>query len=540
MPPTRCLYIDDQERDRATGITPTLRQAFTEAFRFARLDVDAHDFDEGERVLHAHGGDYDLIVIDVYEERDGKIEIRGFQLIREASSTTDAAVIGISQFSDTGAEAISAGAHAFVHKDALRRAHGPSHLSDQMRQAVKSAGVSVKPETEITLDYDQDDVRLAAVIDRIGEDHLLALLAQIAAPTPERVKLNYVRGGLSGAIVLHWEYSGSYGKQELLLKVSRDWGRMLSEERAWQEARFGQVLVPAPTHGLVEAGGWYALAPKFRRGVTLTDWLCHSDKASTAEAIAAALDELFGDGGLSEVAASSSVERPNDRPSDVVAAGLLTLHRSANIALAMSELKPLLARHVPDEITRLELARRLLRSGMIADIDAAAVPRGSYLVRCHGDLHGRNVLVDSRNHVVLLDPADSAMLHWSADWARLTVDLLLSGIASDPRAHEWALIGSWRAAADALVRGAAVPETEALPVPARTAVNWLRTEAPPLFTGVGDGVPSEWELRLGLTAELLRGSYRREELPAPLRVVALVAALDGIEAAAEELPARDD
>ena len=354
------------------------------------------------------------------------------------------------------------------------------------------------------------------------------------------MKLSYVRGGLSGAIVIHWEYTNHYGKQEFLLKVSRDQGRMLAEERAWKEAHFGQLLIPAPTHELVEAGGWYALAPKFRRGVTLTDWLCNGDKVPSDDAVRKALDELFGDGGLSEVAATSSTERPEDRPSSVVAAGLLTLRRSANIGLAIRELTPLLARHTPDEISRLDLARRLLRSGTIAAVDAAAVPRGSYLVRCHGDLHGRNVLVDSRDHVILLDPADSAMLHWSADWARLTVDLFLSGIASDPRAHEWALLESWREAAGRLVRGDAIAETEALPLPARTAVNWLRIEAPLLFTGVGNGVPNEWELRLSLTAELLRGCYRREELSAPLRLVALVAALDGIEASAHVLPARRD
>ena len=184
MPPTRCLYIDDQERDRVIGITPILKQAFKGAFRFARLDVDALDFDEGERALRERGHDYALVVIDVYEERDGKNEIRGFQLIREATSSTHAAVIGISQVSGAGAEAMSAGAHVFVQKDALRRAHGLSLLTSQLLQAVKSAGVSVKPEAEIVPEYDHDDLQLASVIDRIGEDHLLALLVQIAEPTP--------------------------------------------------------------------------------------------------------------------------------------------------------------------------------------------------------------------------------------------------------------------------------------------------------------------------------------------------------------------
>lgn len=536
MPPTHCLYIEDQERDRVQAITPMLKKAFREAFRFAQLDVAAVNFDEGEGVLHERGNEFDVIVIDVYDRQDdGELEIRGFPLIREAARTTDAAVIAISQVPDAGAEALDAGAHVFVQKDALRRAHGLEYLTSQIRNALQAARVRPKPETAIQLDYELDDVRLAALIDHIGEDNLVALLAQIPEATPERVKLNYIRGGLSGAIVLHWEYLDSYGKHEFLLKTSRDHGRMVAEERAWKDAHFGQLLVPAPSHKLVDAGGWYALAPKFRRGVMMTDWLCSTD-APNADAVVKALDELFGDGGLSEVARGSGVPRPEDRPSDVVAAGLLTLRRSANIIVAMSELMPLIDRHQPDATPRLELARKLLRSGAISDVDRGAVPRGSYVVRCHGDLHGRNVLVGSRENVVLLDPADSAMLHWSADWARLTIDLLLSGIASDPRAHEWDDVTQWRAAVKALVRGETLPETPALPEPARVAVDWLRAEAPSLFSGIGEGVPQEWELRLGLTAELLRGSYRREELPAPIRVSALVAALDAIEATAERVP----
>jgi hypothetical protein len=220
------------------------------------------------------------------------------------------------------------------------------------------------------------------------------------------------------------------------------------------------------------------------------------------------------------------------RPTEAIRDSSLGLHRGARLLLAVSELGDLARHHAGADKELIERVTRFVRFGRFGPIDSEDPARGTWHVRAHGDLHVRNVLVDSYHHVTLLDPANVDRAHWAVDWARLTADILLSSLSSRIEAYEWHLLKDWRELTGTVSCLEKLEETDLLSPRSTAAINWMTRERERIFAGVGEGLPIDWEIQLAFATELLRGAYRVDSLPPAIRVLALVAGADALEIAA--------
>lgn len=548
MPPTYALYIDDDASDQGSYIG-NLQEALDRAYPYADFKLEAVDFADGRARLENEGDRYKVAFIDVLQKReDGVVERDGLSLMELAMDRRVAVVAISARPSEVGIDVERIGVRATAVKGQLAADHRREQLQRKIKLALRDASIAIQPANEVKLEG-TDDVRVAAIVHQVREENLVPLIFDVCDATPEQIGLRYVRPGLSGAVVLHVEYVADGARHELLLKLTRDEEQARDEFAAYRTVRsFTQLMSPPHLVDRIhDEGGWHALAMGFKYGSSLTDWLITNPDEGR---VGRTLGQLFLADGLSDVYASSDPSREDEPPTRCLHETVLKVGRHARIRLALEELEPLLHRRVeagqldPASGRRADEIRTFLVSSRIGELDEEKLPGRARRVLSHGDLHGRNVLVDVHDRAVLLDPTDIAPQHWAADWARMTVDLLLSGLAVDPRAHEWDLLPWWRTTADAVVRDRALPsgneppDGDPLPAGVRSALGWLRAQVPQIFSAI-DGLPVEWELRLALAIELMRGTYRRESLPTQVRVLALLAAGDALQAAAEAVPQDD-
>jgi hypothetical protein len=542
MPKTKCLYIDDDPADWSTGVGDPVADAFKAQFSHAQLEIKGVDFAEGERRLRdGEPEDWDLIMIDIFDKSGDEPRTRGYYLIELAVERSEAVVIAISAEDTAVTDAESTPAHGSIFKPRISEPSGRKYLRSRLQEAIRVKGFYVRPLHEVTVTYDRSDVRLEAVISSVGQDRLSALVASLCDATLTHLGVEYVRAGLSGASVVNCECITETGRRRLLVKLSRDGHKMEHEAAAWGRIdHFGQVPFPGNLvkRGVVNAGGWYALATTFHAGETLTTWLVGPDgcAASAPQDAERLLRQLFGDDMFPDVYAGSAQMDQSVHASEAVRDDLLGITRRARVRIAMDELRPLLSvqkYNIADGDQAFDSVERFLLSGVIADKDVLALPHGAWRVQSHGDLHGRNILVQPEGTAKVLDPADATMQHWAGDWSRLLVDIFLSGLAASPESYDFAHMMAWRDRVRALVRGEGGDVTPLMSSGAEASIAWLRANAQNIFGRIDESLPTEWELRLALGVELLRGSYRREELPPPLRLLGLLAGADALQASAE-------
>jgi hypothetical protein len=546
MPETICLYIDDQPEDWSTGVGNPVADAFKAQYPHARLRIHGVDFDEGERrIREGEAGRYDLILIDIFDKSGTTPRTRGYGLIELAVEMTDAAVIAISAEEAAVTDAERTSAHGWISKPRISEANGRQYLKARLADAVRVRGLYIRPLHDFEVDYQHSDLRLEAVISSIGEDRLSALVASLCDATLTGLTVEYVRAGLSGASVMNCLCTTDTGQRRLLVKASRDGHKMEREAEAWGRVNeFGQVPFPGNLvkDSVVNAGGWYGLATTFHAGKTLTDWLAGPRAVATSggEDAERLVRQLFSAEMFPEAYASTAQFGKKLQPSEVVRDDLLGINRRARVRIAMDELRPLLTvekHRIAGGAEAFRTVERFLQSGVVGGLDVEDLPAGAWRVRSHGDLHGRNVLVQPEVTAKVLDPADARMQHWAGDWSRLIVDMFLSGLATSTDSYDFASMAVWRDASGTIVRDETAGDAPLVSTAIHAAIGWLRSNAATIFGRIDPALPTEWELRLALGVELLRGSYRREELAPPLRLLGLLAGADALHAAAEAVEA---
>lgn len=551
MPKLRCLYLDDNSEDRTWRVAESLEEAVPARYKYATMKLEAEGFEEGRRRLRTNPDAYQLLVIDLLERvQDGDKSVErevGQADIRWARSHCNAAVLAISRDAEL-LERIEPEVHATVLK--ARIPHDPRYLPDMVKQALERADIEVPIDAEFEVEWDDKDLRLSTVVHTIGKQTLRYFVASLYGRTPVRAEFRYVRAGLSGANVLHFTLvgqdpdDGRAFTRDMLLKASRDGASIRAEYAAWDHAHsnFPVELLPhARRTELTQSRGWHGFASALVDGVTLTDWLASG--AQEDDAVERVFDGLFLSAGLSRHYLGAKAEK-RERAEAMLARNLMTLGRKARVLEAIDQLRPLVEYHPPHDTGSVEFVKAYVIDGL---------PRSSKWgvpaieVLSHGDLHGRNVLVTQRTQAILLDPADVAWQHWAADWGRLIIDLLLSGLSEQIAAYDWRHLAAWREFVAAVVVGGPIDdhvrcdccddESRLLSLAFTEAVRWLRNNAEAVFKPLHHTLPSEWELRLALAIELLRGSYRLIELPPPVRALSLLAAADALRASEAEMPA---
>ena len=214
-------------------------------------------------------------------------------------------------------------------------------------------------------------------------------------------------------------------------------------------------------------------------------------------------------------------------PVTVIKRSLLTTHRLVRITAALDELEPLIRRHSANP--SLELIRRFLGAGELGKVSRLNTNKRTSVCMQHGDMHGSNVLVVSsgaKHRPKLIDYANIARLPWPTDIVRFLVDVAISCLDAGEEGYEWGIINNWSSLLPVLTLtkdhfgdGFTSPTNAA----AKAAVSWISRS---LFEAVSipDTAPHRFEYLLALAIELMRVSYRKEELPPSKRAFGLVAA----------------
>jgi hypothetical protein len=533
----RAIYVEDDEKERLdVGLLGTLTDCWNTYSPHGPIQIEALDFPEARRRLQAVPDAVQLYIVDVLDARSTTQPKPGLQFIEQARRHSKAAIVAISEKPEELDGARNQGANDAISKVSISTA---SHRMtyDRLLKALREAGVSLGQLDHIVVDWDVDDMQISSVADTIGKEAVKELLAELVPGISGEVRLHFVRPGLSGAVVVHCECALDPavrpGKTHVILKASRDRESMKAELARWPETmRFRSALFPALAHDALGSGdGWHALAITHFSGLTLTSWLHKGQDTTDVERV---LSQLWLEDGLARVYADSSPKKEEGRPTAAIRDGTLGLGRRARVAAMCERLGPLARRHAGATDETFALVGGFLRHGTFAGIDADEPPSGCWLVRSHGDLHGRNLLVNRHGTVMVIDPASIDARHWAIDYARLTVDILLAALAQDPEGHEWDLMVQWLELAGSLVAGEPSANTDVLPPRVAAALDWLADKRNEIFAGVGtDGtLPIAWELELAIAAELLRAVYRVEELPSPVRVLGLAAGAAALQTSA--------
>lgn len=533
---TKALVVDDELAERSS-ITLTLEDAFHDVYEGCSVEVEAVDFEDATKLIRQDPNAFDLVVVDIIEKREGKPDSTpGIGLIDKLGKKSDAVIIAISEKSEELAKA--KGAHAAVLKQQLR--DGAGHMEEQLQRAFEMAGRTPRLAHPVKLIWDEESFALAATVELIGEERLGWLMSRLCQHKPTEIDVGFVRAGLSGAHVVHcFCHVADELDQEFLLKISRDGDASRQELTAWREISTSTLFPPLAADRVEQIDGWNAIAIVYQNGMTLTEWLS-AEKPPSDDRVVSELKHLLLDGGLSTQYKRSHKPREKERPSEVMLKETLNLGRAARVLTAKDQVLELVDLFVPgaDSAAVGEVVERFIRNGNLPNRGKETLPPGSVVVRVHGDLHGRNIVVGKEQQSVLIDPSEKVDAHPAMDWARLLVDVVLMGFASSPESHGWERMQQWRDLVAGLVRGTEAPDGDLLPHAAALAANWLRANTAVIFEKLGEQAPDEWELRLALAVELLRAVPRAEVLPMPVRVLALVAAVDALEAAAETAPQK--
>lgn len=539
MKEVRCLFWDDEDEQDRKRYEGWLRRAWDRLGTGVPIEVRSFQSpEEVSREISSNIDKYDLFVADIYygpEEDDP----RGLHLISEARANGSLAIVALTRGEDEK-DARNAGADEFVSKLVIsRRDYDLSNLGSVLLTALRKRGYEPLPTEKIKLIVDSDDLPLGAVMETLGRENLVSLVLKILRPRMCSVmSVGFIRPGLSGAIVLRieCELEVEQGKapegRSLLIKASRDRSQLDAEvmRRRDVETFPSGLFVPFLLGDVVDSGGWHAIGANFQAAAkTLVDWL--GVRQSKAE-IELAMRTLFLEGGLGDIYKRSILD-PDTRP-NVAIWSLLAIQRRARILLAVKELGPLAEKYGLGFYEERLIINFISDARRIGDLNEEEVSRGVRYCRCHGDLHGRNILIlEGRVSSMLVDPANIRQLHWASDVARLCVDLIVSVMDKGMSSFEWEQdrIRHWLLLCDHFIQGelTSLREDEADGV--RVALQWVRLNLEKIFgKEILQGL-FEAEFRLTLAVEFLRAAYREQDLPGPKRTLGLVAGCLALRAA---------
>jgi len=539
MDEVRCLYFEDDPNQRSR-YTEWIERAWNKLKTGIPITIIPSESPEAAiNQLRQAPIKFHLFVADILVGTGDTAQALGLSAITYAREDNHNLAIVALSMGNGGFEqrALNAGANEYVSKQYLIDNPRENLLGEKILKALRDCGhepTSSKPETLL---FDEDDFPLNSLIETIGKDNVVNFTVRILNQTCGEIRPSFIRAGLSGASVLKvdcaYEITESGIKRQehpsILLKISPN-SESLSNETSkdiseFPEGLFIRFIADKP----IKSGSWYAIASKFKvEGKTFLDWLSRSNVPS--ERVEDALNSLFleNDRGLREVyqqAGRSDKERPN-----IVLWNILSLGRRARIRQALDEFKSLADRYTPSNIFDERLIIDFIKSKRIDELNEEDIQKGTSYCLSHGDLHGRNILIGKSFKGYLIDPANIERLHWAADIARLSVDLIVSGWDIGDESYQWNKMAEWLDLSQAFIRGQIPTDEDELDSNGRirTALNWLRVNLPAIHAIDNVRLKPEWEFRLALAVEFMRAAYRQQDLPAPKRVLGIISACQAL------------
>jgi hypothetical protein len=541
-----CLYLEDEPASQET-YRELIELAWESQNTGIHLKLDL--VESPEKAIHelrANPQKYGLFIADLLFGPTGQDDrgLMAIEVAKQVNSKIAVLAFSITDKNTLAETAKSKGADDFYSK-LLLTGKGPSlaSLGATLVRLVSKKQPELIPITPIKQETYQGDLQLAAVIEVIGPEVVSRLVAKVVQSPCAEIRPFFVRAGLSGASVIRVDCSlevddqNPYVVQSLLLKISRDEKQIsseLSKIAALREFPSGS-FIPFAEKSVVNSGEWYAIAVEYKNALTLLDWLIK--ETNDRDTIERSLKTLFLGGGLASVY-SRFRRREGTKPTTFIWETALNPSRRARIQLASEELFTLATTHGAFARPAREMLENFVRSRRLGDIDEERVDFGVSVCTSHGDLHGRNILIDENNHPSLIDPANIDTLHWAADVARLIVDLIVSGWDVGDKSHEWEKLIEWVDLSRSVVRGdigAYVDDGESSNSRIYMALRWLREKLWEIHKVKDNAEKPEWEFKLALAVEFMRAAYRLQDLPSPKRVLGLIAASEALGQAAANL-----
>jgi CheY-like chemotaxis protein len=448
------------------------------------------------------------------------------------------------------------------HSDFKERHGGPADVSlmkyemrdsstwplSKIAQKIDAHLISIGRKGAGATNYRQDDVGIMSVLEEVGHD------AQHSPPDVEGARIlrslafdcldglvdqdrdltiEFLAAGRSGANVCKLDFDGANQPREsFVLKFGLDEGALKKELSRNAEAV--RVLGQSPLMSIVgklgsHKGGHRAITANFASSTSnnvmaLRKWLISAaspSQAATAaqELLSDQLRPLFESAKAGEVAVDNWISlRPGGR--------LRTLAVIERYGNALDDARACGVTDSRDLVQRLS-------SFVSGDRTVAGAPspeRMVKFVKSFGDLHSNNVLIQLgvNPRPILVDASLYGQDHWSADNARILIDLLLRVRNSGVEAMLWPAVAKVDEQVVLLCPECQSPESLASPEDGATGA-FIAQAVSQLYSSTHRellAVPSvawHWEWHVGLARELLRqASY--EDLSPPRACMGLLLA----------------
>lgn len=498
---------------------------------------------------------FDLVVLDLLFLRPDMDddEARGLELIDQAKEKSARSYIFAITTGDSKRRDLLSKARRFgAHKAILRmdfsmesEANSPRAVADAIRRHLLANGTV----TEVTVHADRNDPAVQSLLFEVKDATLAQLHRRILETTGDAAKdihVSFLSPGASGAAVCAVTAKVASGRTvRHVVKLSRAGDALKTETQRALQARLSLpnrfVMPIQPDFPVGPVNGWHATgAPLDQEAVTLRTWLA---SGPPGDQVAELMELLFTE------CLGRMYEGTMEPRQDSAVTLLEFPHYKQRLVLqAMDELAPTLTRPEGGALGNVQQ--------VLADLNAFAteqrlpgilqrsLPHNTMVTQVHGDLHGGNVLVYRSKHPspALIDFSEFGPAHWTADPARLAVDLLMRGVDAGAESMLFTRFATWRGLVDSL--GQLSPANPASSDDAATnaalsGLSWLvrhLRQVCPALNGDADYAANAWEWHIALCTFLLRTTYHHE-VPPPKRAMALVAAHDqllaGVTALAE-------
>lgn len=531
-----CLYMEDIEGDYKE-----VSERLTAALRFP--DVKLHvapmitsDFDV-TRELERNAHQYEILLVDIFQEISGKEYDVGLNVLEEASKHPHLVIIGISQKDDTHLlyRFQAKGGHGLIGKSWVKTATA-SEIREKLRPLIEAGGYLLSPpklshaqealggEVEYVplAEAKNVDRRLMAEIHELGANTIEVLLRELV-PNWDSVNYfvpYYLKQGLSGAHVLRIDMMGKTKSLmgSILVKFSKDkkkLGRELnSAPEEWMLVSHAYVQY-AVRRGVKSFGEWHAIYATFLDNtMTLEEWLLNTELVEPA--VPTLMDVIFGKN--LRAAYEQVIHVPEKSAFEVLKQSSRT---AAHVLAGFNLLGELLERRrVPFAEPRHFLETFIL-DGRIGSRPEGSLPKGTHLLESHGDLHARNILVRRDTaEAKLIDAGNRGEYHWAKDPARFCATLWLNAWDKENH-HFWDNLGTWRKHVRSWHAGKELKVSN----PADHRIMEALLYARAMVKDVFKKAYAEWEFDLALALEFLTFS-RYSDIPMPKRCLALLAAYD--------------
>lgn len=378
----------------------------------------------------------------------------------------------------------------------------------------------------------ENDFQTQSAVNTVGFQNLQTIISEYLnyknLIKRDNVNLRSIAPGYSGAYVLELQFE-SVSK---LLKISHDKSAILEE---YKNLEYFSTFLPSPLKVDYErinpndlsCEGWYSIIYEFASySTTLFNFLL---KNQDEEKINKILSNLFSDGKLFKLYCQEEI---SDSITENIL-GDLNSTRAMYIKNSIKVLSPIL--HKYSKLFDNDVIDSIIEKHFYKNISKEKIGKpSSTKILSHGDLHSNNILINSEEFPIIIDPGNINYKHWSFDISRLLVDIFIRGFEFnslqyfDIKSIKKDFLISDRI----MLRNPIKLDTENLSNNGFViAINWITRNIEKLFGKYF----SEWEFQLGLGVEFLRTSYKSQSLPPNKRVVALLAACEAIRKANKSL-----